>query len=70
MNGEAPERVVRFAPLERLSLMQLQVHEDPLVEGSRVTYHDTLRQVGLCEDDSTHLLQQGHENTVLGRGVE
>lgn len=71
MNCESPERVVRFAPLQRLSLMQLHLHvEDPLVKSSRVTYHNTLRQIGLCYDDSAHLLQQGHENTILSRRLE
>jgi hypothetical protein len=30
-----------------------------------VTYHDTLWKIRLCNDDRTHLLQQGYQNAVL-----
>jgi hypothetical protein len=56
MDGTAPQRVIRLAPLATLGMHSVL---------RPTTYHNALRQVGLCKDDGAHVSQHGDQNAVL-----
>jgi hypothetical protein len=65
MDSQPPEWVLGLTPLHVFSI--------GLIQGTflvAANYHDTLRKIRFCNDDRPHAFQQGHQNAVLGCGLE